>query len=250
MTTPLPPIDPTAPDDQLPGEAELAAMYRQLPRSEPAPALDAAVLHAATQALAAGKHPLAVERRRGPRERGDWVRPKGQPLPDLDAVGVAPRRRAPRWLLTLGSAASLVLVAGLAWHLRERPASAPAAPVSAAPTTSAAADAGIAPAANGQPEVLAETAAAKAAPPPLPQASMKAPADTSAARAAAPSPTASDAATQAQGDRPAQDRELAAIRQLFAEHHDEDAQRRLQDFRRHYPQRELPEDLRLRLRQP
>lgn len=242
MTTPLPPTDPTAADDQLPGEAELAALYRQLPRSEPDPALDAAVLHAAAQALAAGEHPLAVERRRGPRERGDWVRPKGQPLPDLDAVGVVPRRRTPPWLLGLGSAASLVLVAGLAWHLRERPASAPAAPASAAPATFAAADAGVASAAGQQPDVLVEKAAAKAAPPPLPQASMKARTDTSAARAAAPSPTASDAA--------AQERELAAIRQLFAEHHDEEAQRRLQDFRRQHPQRELPEDLRLRLRQP
>lgn len=297
MTTPLPPTDPTAADDQLPGEAELAALYRQLPRSEPDPALDAAVLHAAAQALAAGEHPLAVERRRGPRERGDWVRPKGQPLPDLDAVGVVPRRRTPPWLLGLGSAASLVLVAGLAWHLHQRPASTPDAPVSAAPSTSAAADTGVAPAADRQPEVVAETAAAKATPPPLPRASMKAAADTTAARAAAPAPMAqsmsqpaqatappspvvppsvaersapatatppaapapptaeaapmaSDAVAQARGVGPAQERELAAIRQLFAEHHDAEAQRRLQDFRRQHPQRELPEDLRLRLRQP
>ncbi|EIL99819.1 hypothetical protein UUA_07864, partial [Rhodanobacter thiooxydans LCS2] len=140
MTTPLPPTDPTAPDDKLPGEAELAALYRQLPRSEPGPALDAAVLQAAAQALADDEHPLTVERRRGPRERGDWVRPKYRPLRDLDAIGVEPRRRLPPWLLTLGSAASLVLVAGLAWHLHQRPAvSVPAAPTSAAPAASAAA---------------------------------------------------------------------------------------------------------------
>jgi hypothetical protein len=138
MTTPLPPTEPPAPDDKLPGEAGLAALYRQLPQSEPGPALDAAVLHAAAQALTVDENPLAVERRRSPRERGDWVRPKDLPLRDLDSIGVEPRprRRAlPAWLLTLGSAASLVLVAGLAWHMRELPpaASAPTAMDRAAP---------------------------------------------------------------------------------------------------------------------
>ncbi|HJW07722.1 MAG TPA: hypothetical protein VJ527_14625 [Rhodanobacter sp.] len=230
MTTPLPPTDPTAPDAQLPGEAELAALYRQLPRSEPDPALDAAVLHAAAQALAAGEHPLTVERRRGPRERGDWVRPKDQPLPNLDEVGVAPRRRTPPWLLGLGSAASLVLVAGLAWHLYRQPASVPATPASDAADTVAA------PAADRPATAAAGVAAAKAAPP--------------AETAPAAAPMAFHAAVEAQGVDPAQERELAAIRQLFAEHHDEEAQQRLEDFRRQHPQRELPEDLRLRLRQP
>ena len=143
MTTPLPPPEPSAPDDKLPGEAELAALYRQLPQSEPGPALDAAVLHAAAEALAGDENPLAVERRRSPRERGDWVRPKDLPLRDLDSIGVEPRPRRrplPAWLLTLGSAASLVLVAGLAWHMRELPPAAtpPTAMDRAAPATAAA----------------------------------------------------------------------------------------------------------------
>ena len=35
MTTPLPPTDPSSGDDKLPGEAELAALYRQLPENVP-----------------------------------------------------------------------------------------------------------------------------------------------------------------------------------------------------------------------
>lgn len=167
MTTPMPPIEPPVPDDKLPGEAALAALYRQLPQNEPAPALDAAVLRAAAQALVGDKNPLAVERRRGPRERGDWVRPKELPLRDLDSIGVEPpARRRPPWLLTLGSAASLVLVAGLAWHMRELPPTAevPAAMDRAAPaqaTEAAALQRGTAPAAAMPP--------AEPVPPPPPQ---------------------------------------------------------------------------------
>lgn len=122
MTTPLPPTDPPVTDDQLPGEAELSALYRQLPQSEPGPALDAAVLQAAAQAL--NSNPLAIERRQRPRERGDWVHPKHAPLRDIGSIGMATgsRRRVPSWVLALGSAASLVLVAGLAWHMRGIPA--------------------------------------------------------------------------------------------------------------------------------
>ncbi|HEV2680036.1 MAG TPA: hypothetical protein VGV14_06025, partial [Rhodanobacter sp.] len=57
MTTQLPPQGPSEPDEKLPGEAELATLYRQLPRNEPSPALDAAVLRAAAQALAADAQP-------------------------------------------------------------------------------------------------------------------------------------------------------------------------------------------------
>lgn len=124
MTTPLPPTDPSSADDRLPGEAELAALYRQLPQSEPGPALDAAVLHAAAQALNERENPLAVERRRKPRERGDWVHPAPVVVGDISTIGVANqvrRRRVPHWLLALGSAASLVVVAGLAWHMRSAP---------------------------------------------------------------------------------------------------------------------------------
>ncbi|MEO5830359.1 MAG: hypothetical protein ABIQ36_07295 [Rhodanobacter sp.] len=119
MTTPLPPIDPPSADESLQGEAELAALYRQLPQNEPSPALDAVVLRAAAAALAESDDSTITERRRAPREPGDWVHPKmaTQAIPSIDDARRRPR--TPRWLITLGSAASLVLVAGLAWQLRE-----------------------------------------------------------------------------------------------------------------------------------
>jgi Meckel syndrome type 1 protein len=96
MTTPLPPQEP----EKLPGEAELAALYHKLPQAEPGPALDQAVLRAAAQAL-------ADEGRQAP--------------------AAAPVHRRPRWPIAWGSAAALVLAAGLAWHMREMPeAAAPA----------------------------------------------------------------------------------------------------------------------------
>lgn len=134
MTTPLPPNDPPSADEPWPGEAELAALYRELPRSEPSPALDAAVLRAAAAALAPSGDPTITERRKGPREPGDWVHPK--PVSAVTAktapsiASASRRRRAPPWLITLGSAASLVLVAGLAWQLRES-SPPPSAPVAA-----------------------------------------------------------------------------------------------------------------------
>ncbi len=124
MTTSLPPTDPLAPDDKLPGEAELAALYRQLPRNEPGPALDAAVLRAAAQALE-GESPL--ERRKAPHESGDEVHPKplstipASQMPSTEANTRTRRRPVPHWVVGLSSAASLVLVAGLAWHMREMP---------------------------------------------------------------------------------------------------------------------------------
>ncbi|MFK2904785.1 hypothetical protein ISP17_12540 [Dyella ginsengisoli] len=102
MTTPLLPQPPQ--DDDLPGEAELKALYGRLPKHEPGPALDAAVLRAATH---------AVERR-------------------------APRRHA-RWPVALGTAATLVLAAGLVWQMRKLPAEAPV--TSSAPASTASADA-------------------------------------------------------------------------------------------------------------
>jgi hypothetical protein len=100
MTTQLPPQGPPEPDEKLPGEAELATLYRQLPQNEPGPALDAAVLRAAAQALAADAQPA-------------W----------------SIRKTRPRWLIGLSSAATLVLAAGLAWHMRELP------PAESAPTS-------------------------------------------------------------------------------------------------------------------
>ena len=132
MTTPLPPTDPSAEDDKLPGEAELAALYRQLPRNEPGPALDAAVLRAAAQAIEETGGQSRTERRKAPREPGDWVHPKSpltgsaDAIPSVDSGTRMPRQRVPHWLVGLGSAASLVLVAGLAWHMRSTTTDEPA----------------------------------------------------------------------------------------------------------------------------
>lgn len=126
MTTPLPPQGPRDPDEMLPGEAELAALYRQLPQSEPGPTLDAAVLRAAAQALAPGEESPTVlrERRKAARERGDWVHPK--PVVSSPAASPSAGGRRPRRLIALGTAASLVLAAGLAWHMRAPPPATPA----------------------------------------------------------------------------------------------------------------------------
>lgn len=94
MTTRLPPHD-----DDLPGEAELKALYDRLPSHEPGAALDAAVLRAAAEAVA------------------------------RDA---SPRHTRRRWPVALGTAATLMLAAGLAWHMRKLPADMPtASPASA-----------------------------------------------------------------------------------------------------------------------
>ena len=136
MTTPLPPQDPREPDERLPGEAELAALYRQLPQNEPGPALDAAVLHAAAQALETdgAQRAAAIERRKAPREPGDWVHPKPVAVTPAAPAGSA-RKLRPRWLVGLSSAAALVLAAGLAWRMHESPQteSAPVASGSVAP---------------------------------------------------------------------------------------------------------------------
>jgi resuscitation-promoting factor RpfA len=139
MTTPLPPQDPREPDEALPGEAELAALYRQLPQNEPGPALDAAVLRAAAQALET-QPAVPVERRRAPREPGDWVHPKPAAVAPAAPAGSA-RKLRPRWLVGLSSAAALVLAAGLAWRMHESPRSesAPVASGSVAPVQAEAA---------------------------------------------------------------------------------------------------------------
>jgi resuscitation-promoting factor RpfA len=139
MTTPLPPQDPREPDEALPGEAELAALYRQLPQNEPGPALDATVLRAAAQALET-QPAVPVERRRAPREPGDWVHPKPVAVTPAAPAGSA-RKLRPRWLVGLSSAAALVLAVGLAWRMHESPRSesAPVASGSVAPVQAEAA---------------------------------------------------------------------------------------------------------------
>ncbi|MEO8997875.1 MAG: hypothetical protein ABI227_00285 [Rhodanobacter sp.] len=142
MTTQLPPQGPPEPDEMLPGEIELAALYRQLPQSEPSPALDAAILHAAAQALAPDEESPTVlrERRKAERERGDWVHPKQDAAPAAGPSSARGSRKRPRWLIALSSAATLVLAAGLVWHLRGLPptVSAPTSADSAAPAQAAA----------------------------------------------------------------------------------------------------------------
>lgn len=327
MTTPLPPMDPPTPDGKLPGEAELAALYRQLPQNEPGPALDAAVLRAAAQALNERENPLAVERRGSMRERGDWVHPAPVVAGDISTIGVvnpARRRKMLHWLLALGSAASLVLVAGLAWHMRTVPDEravpatsqataelsssvsepvqarvAPTLPTTANQTAGAAAGAVAAkpaaadvpaavPAAQVARNAMAErtatqhvaekmtatmarksmadaadrTNAAMPAPPPPPVAEVSA-AALAAPVPAPPAPPAAPAESMpapapallgrqrsTQIASPAQSRELDDIRKLFAEHHDDEAQQRLEKFQQTYPQWELAPDLRVHLRKP
>lgn len=177
MTTPLPPTDPSTKDDKLPGEAAVAALYRQLPQSAPGPELDAAVLRAAARALEGADDQPRIERRKGPREPSDWVHPKlvsGTSVESLRSIESAVRtrrRRTPPWLIALGSAASLVLVAGLAWRMRESspPHSAPVAQEEAATvrTSAAAGKAGpaVAPLAAPLTPAVSPEPVARSAPP-------------------------------------------------------------------------------------
>jgi hypothetical protein len=372
MNTPLPPQGPHGPDDDLPDDAGLAALYRKLPQNEPSAALDAAILHAAAQAIAATDATGLPhgERRQATREPGDWVRPKphGADTPiNATRTARAPRHRS---LVALASAASLVLVAGLAWHMREMPtvqpeasavapsvddsagakepaartppiaASKPAADVTpdrrdasasgavaakpsmramAAPVPEISQNAAAAPsrmsaagadsAANMQPAGAAKAMAAPpmkdqamdkqaeasrrfakresnpyppappampapmaeiSAAPPVPSPAAPAPppvAEVSAAPAmpvpapatVAPAPqriVGSAAATEDSTASSAPDldspetRELVAIRKLFATHHDDEGEQRLQQFHRLHPQWQLPADLQARLREP
>jgi pyruvate/2-oxoglutarate dehydrogenase complex dihydrolipoamide acyltransferase (E2) component len=143
MITQLPPQGPPEPDEKLPGETELAALYHQLPQSEPSPALDAAVLRAAAQALTPDEESPTVlrERRKAEREHGDWVHPKPVTSSPVASSSAGGGRRRPRWLIPLSSAATLVLAAGLVWHIRELPlaTSTPTAMDSAAPAQATAA---------------------------------------------------------------------------------------------------------------
>ena len=101
---PQPP--PPSDEDLAREERELAALYRRLPNAEPDAALDARVLADADRAVA---------------------RPA--------------RRRAQPWLIGLGSAAALVLVAGIAWRMQPTlqeptlPARMPDAPAAAGRST-------------------------------------------------------------------------------------------------------------------
>lgn len=251
MTTPLPPQEP----QKLPGEAELAALYRQLPRAEPGPGLDRDVLHAAAKALAE----------------------------DADARAPTPARR-PRWPIAWGSAATVLLAAGLAWHMRDMPAAVPPAvpdtaveveappPVPAEPAPSLAPApppppairqvplaARLAPVLPGAPRQRKHQAAKPASPAPraAPQAAapvVEPPTQpvaveqaSPAPMVAAPAPPAPPAPT-AVAWSPAN--ELEAIRRLFAQGQVEQGRQRLVQFKKMHPDWAIPDDLRAHLPQP
>jgi Meckel syndrome type 1 protein len=77
-------------NDALPGDDELKALYRALPRKEPSPALDSAVKRAAAEA----------------------VRP-------------VRRGSATRWPVAVASAAMVVVAAGIGWRVLQQPSSVP-----------------------------------------------------------------------------------------------------------------------------
>lgn len=282
MTNQLPPQGPSGPDDKLPGEAELTALYRKLPKAEPGPALNDAVRRMAAAAV--------------------------------------PSRRRARWPVALGTAATLVLAAALGWRMREMPSAMPPAPsapttveakavrepatpsplpASIAPRQIAPAEKLAAPAPKAQapaitparmamkvrPAVRLEagmvTPPGKPIPPPPPSAAAAnelaspapAPQEATAERRAAPAgadkissaeraprtgaamPDQPVAALVADSAGPAGAQadpaeELKHIRQLFARGQTDEARQRLRAFHRAHPQWALPEALRRELRKP
>lgn len=153
------PNDGTPNDGTLtPEERELAALYRRLPQDEPPPALDAAILAQARQAV----QPQRTRNRRG----------------------------AQRWVLGLGSAAALVLAAGVGWHVysldrgpagvsaaksaADQSTSAPVAPHADA-TLQSARSANVTDSTSGTPAARVAIAAAAPMPPPPPVVAKPAP---------------------------------------------------------------------------
>jgi hypothetical protein len=264
-------------DESLPGEDELQALYRSLPRKEPSPALDRAVRQAAV----------------------DAVRPKTH-------------RRFAGWPVAAASAAVLMLAVGLGLRMREQstglqaptpaaatiaatppaespsPAAATPAPLvssSAAPIVAAAPPAEIPrptrrthesakslaksrvetaemadqafappPPAPAPPMAMAQAPLASAAPPATagnraePAArsmAMKTMAGAAPAPAARAPASAVDATAANPNDTPAQ--ELDKIRLLFAQHRRDEALQRLSAFRQAHPDLSLPDDVRAQL---
>ena len=83
--------------DDLPGDDELKALYRSLPRKEPSPALDAAIKRTAA-----------------------------------DAVRAQRQRKIMRWPVAVASCAVIVVAAGLGWRMMQQPSSVPQIPSSGA----------------------------------------------------------------------------------------------------------------------
>ncbi len=156
-------MNPHRPDDDLErlladDGGELGSLYRRLPHAEPSPELDRAVLAHARRAVS------------------------------------APQRRRPRWLLGIGSAAGLVLAAGIAWQvghdtaqapapMNEQPAAPSYVPVQPIETPTRRQPAPPPPAETAAPSTAAP-AAEKERPPPAAQAAPRA--STAAARMAPP----------------------------------------------------------------
>lgn len=238
---------PSAHDEErLPGEDELSALYRKLPAVDPPAALDAAVLRAAATAVQGRARPRA------------------------------------RWPLAVGSAAALVIVAGLAWRMGQMPQKAAdsaqvaaeqsahtvTAPVPAAPPVPATADKSESKPALEQMVVrgnqipapaakharhAAEDAMQKQAPPSLAEPPAVAEAAPEVAPAMAPAPPAPAPAGFAAAARVQEntiDTELRHIRELFAQEKRDEARQRLADFNRDHPDYPLPDDLRKQLLQP
>jgi Meckel syndrome type 1 protein len=227
-------------------ERELAALYRSLPRAEPDAKLDAAVLAEAARA----------------------------------ATPVT--RRMPRWPIAFATAATVVLAAGLAWHMRQKPPSAPmpaSAPAPApAPQADAEAEASRAPApmppqkivrakqisvpppphavARRRAEVALMSAPAPApslapapafppAPPapPVPSAPAEPPIPASPG---VPDPAQAAVASDVVGGMRAADspgRRVDDIRRRLREGDRDGAMRALAELRKDYPQYRLPDDL-------
>jgi len=83
--------------DDLPGDDELKALYRSLPRKEPSPALDAAIKRTAADAVRAQRQPKIM-----------------------------------RWPVAVASCAVIVVAAGLGWRMMQQPSSVPQIPSSGA----------------------------------------------------------------------------------------------------------------------
>jgi len=133
-------------NDTLPGEDELKALYRSLPRKEPSPEMDRAVKRAAS-----------------------------------DAVRPAHRRTVTRWPVAVASVAMVVVAAGLGWRMLQRPSSVPQ--ISSTSSVSAASAPALPPAPAAAPAAAPQPALAPAHPIPV---EPTAPAPSTASRKAAP----------------------------------------------------------------
>lgn len=195
MSTPTPPDPDTSLDRE---ERELAARYRHLPKAEPDAALDARVLAAAERAVAGKPHPRA------------------------------------RWLLGLASVATVVMAAGLTWHLYGQGPGRQPAPSAAAPRH------GYAGSANEVVPVHVLSAREAQAP----SAKMTAPQAANAAALAAPPPPPPAMAKASTMPTPRTAQELIAQARIALSHEDESRARAVvQRIVRQYPDLKLPADL-------